>query len=134
IRRTHRDPGCFQISAWRFSTHTSGLLNAPKRPAEPSQCDDLLFLFFVQDIAHAGGAYPAASMSRTSLSLAGFQLIIIGRFWVTAEAIVCFAGRVELNRTPRESRTEHVRVSAPRSVSSNNRTDAARIFHKRGPT
>ena len=24
-------------------------------------------------------------MSRTSLSLAGFQLIIIGRFWVTAE-------------------------------------------------
>ena len=25
-------------------------------------------------------------MSRTSLSLAGFQLIIIGRFWVTAEA------------------------------------------------
>src|SRR5437773_9318668 len=28
---------------------------------------------------------PPDSMSRTSLSLAGFQLIIIGRFWVTAE-------------------------------------------------
>ena len=71
-RRTHCDPGCFQINACRFSTHTSGLLDAPKRPAEPSQCDDLLFLFFVQDIAHADGAYPA-----------GFNVpnvVIVGRF------------------------------------------------------
>ena len=58
-----------------------------KRPAEPSQCDDLLFLFFAQDIAHGDGAYrlSSQSMSRASLSLAGFQVTIIGRFWVTAE-------------------------------------------------
>jgi len=48
------------------------LLDASKRPAELSQRDDLLFLFFVQDIAHADGAYPSVSMSRTFL--------IVGRF------------------------------------------------------
>ncbi|MGA9803896.1 MAG: hypothetical protein WA383_22205, partial [Terriglobales bacterium] len=42
---------------------------------------------FVQDIGHAHGAYkpPRDSMSRTLLSLAGFQVIITGRFWVIAE-------------------------------------------------
>src|SRR5208282_473807 len=46
-----------------------------------------MFLFFVQDIGHAHGAYkpPPASMSQTLLSLAGFQVIISGRFWVIAE-------------------------------------------------
>ncbi|MFZ0359841.1 MAG: hypothetical protein WAL58_05350, partial [Terriglobales bacterium] len=41
----------------------------------------------VQDIGHAHGAYkpPRDSMSRTLLSLAGFQVIITGRFWVIAE-------------------------------------------------
>ncbi|MGB8583883.1 MAG: hypothetical protein WCD47_23915, partial [Candidatus Sulfotelmatobacter sp.] len=41
----------------------------------------------VQDIGHAHGAYkpPPDSMSRTLLSLAGFQVIISGRFWVIAE-------------------------------------------------
>jgi hypothetical protein len=29
------------------------LLNPPQRPAELSQCDDLLFLLFAQDITHA---------------------------------------------------------------------------------
>src|SRR5208282_4857978 len=45
-------------------------------------------LLFVQDIGHAHGAYkpPRDSMSRTLLSLAGFQVIITGRFWVIAEA------------------------------------------------
>jgi len=48
----------------------------------------LLFLLFVQDIGHAHGAYkpPRESMSRTLLSLAGFQVILIGQFWVIAEA------------------------------------------------
>jgi hypothetical protein len=48
-----------------------------------------LFLLFVQDIGHAHGGYkpPRVSMSRTPLSLAGFQVILIGRFWVIAEAL-----------------------------------------------
>jgi len=76
------------MCACRFSAHTRSLLDAPKRPAELSERDYLLFLFFIQDIAHADGAYPPVGMSRTlALSLAGFQLIIIGRFWVITEDI-----------------------------------------------
>ena len=43
---------------------------------------------FGADIGHAHGAYkpPPDSMSRTLLSLAGFQVITVGRFWVIAEA------------------------------------------------
>jgi hypothetical protein len=53
---------------------------------ELSERDYLLFLFFIQDIAHADGGYPPVGMSRTlALSLAGFQLITIGRFWVITE-------------------------------------------------
>jgi hypothetical protein len=45
-----------------------------------------LFLFFCQDIAHAGGGYPAGfNVPNSSLSLAGFEVIIYGRFWVIAE-------------------------------------------------
>ena len=70
---THRDPSGFQICPCCFSTHTRSLLDAPKRPAELSERDYLLFLFFIQDIAHADGAYPPVGMSRTlALSLAGF--------------------------------------------------------------
>ncbi len=48
----------------------------------------MLFLLFFQDIGHAHGAYkpPSASVSQALLSLAGFQVILIGRFWVIAEA------------------------------------------------
>src|SRR5439155_12033738 len=45
--------GRLQISTGRFSTHTGHLLDPPQRPAELSQRDDLLFLFFAQDITHA---------------------------------------------------------------------------------
>src|SRR5262249_19062543 len=91
-RQTHPDSGRFQVSSCGFSTYTGRLLDTPQRPAQLPQCDDLLFFFFAQDIAHVGGAYPPCSMSRTlSLSLAGFQLITIGRFWVITEAVA--AGR-----------------------------------------
>src|SRR5208337_3310381 len=87
--RTHRNPRRFQVRACGFPTDSGRLLDAPQRPAQPSQSYDLLFLLFVQDIGHAHGAYkpPRESMSRTLLSLAGFQVIITGRFWVIAEDI-----------------------------------------------
>jgi hypothetical protein len=58
------------------------LLDPPQRPAQPPQCDYLLFLFFVQDIAHAGGAYRLAGFNvpNAYLSLAGFEVTFIGRF------------------------------------------------------
>ena len=88
-RRPHRNPGRFQVGAGGFPTDAGRLLDAPQRPAQPSQSYDLLFLLFVQDIGHADGGYKPLpeSMSRTLFSLAGFQVILIGRFWVIAEGV-----------------------------------------------
>jgi hypothetical protein len=61
--------------------------NAPQRPSQPPQRDHLLFLFLVQDIAHVDAGYPRVRINvlDQSLPLAGFQVIIIGRFWVITE-------------------------------------------------
>jgi len=49
----------------------------------------LLFSIVAQDIAHADGAYMArrSQCPGRYLSLAGFELTLIGRFWVTAEDV-----------------------------------------------
>ena len=85
--RTHRNPSRFEVCAGGFATDPGRLLDPPQRPSQSPQSYDLLFLLFLQDIGHAHGAYkpPPASMSQTLLSLAGFQVILIGRFWVIAE-------------------------------------------------
>ena len=49
----------------------------------------MLFLFFVQDVTHiAEGIGPRVGINvlDSGLSLAGFQVIINGRFWVITEA------------------------------------------------
>src|ERR1019366_8201346 len=71
-----------------------------QHPPQPPQSEDLLFLLFVQDIGHAHGAYkpPRESMSRTPLSLAGFQVILIGRFWVIAEDRLLHGGSAYAKR------------------------------------
>jgi hypothetical protein len=50
----------------------------------------LLFLILAQDIAHADGAYLArrSQCPGRYLSLAGFEVTIIGRFWVTTEDVM----------------------------------------------
>jgi hypothetical protein len=48
----------------------------------------LLFFRFAQDVAHIDEGYRALRRNqrpRASFSLAGFQVTLIGRFWVTAE-------------------------------------------------
>jgi len=57
----------------------------PSRPRAKT-----VVLLFVQDIGHAHGAYkpPRESMSRTLLSLAGFQVILSGRFWGSSAHLV----------------------------------------------
>jgi hypothetical protein len=63
-------------------------LNAPQRPSQPPQRYDLLFLFIAQDIAHIDGGYrPCVEINvlNAALSLAGFQVIMYGRFWVFTE-------------------------------------------------
>jgi hypothetical protein len=62
------------------------LLNPPQRPSQPSQRDDLLFLFFAQDIHSTEGKSPSRSnVLDQLLPLAGFQVIPIGRIWVITE-------------------------------------------------
>ena len=41
-----------QIGSRRFPAHLCGFLNAPQRPSQPPQRDDLLFRLLVQDVAH----------------------------------------------------------------------------------
>ena len=89
-RRTHSDPGRFQIGAGGLPTHPGLLLDAPQWPSEPSQGNHLLFFRFAQDVAHIDEGYRALrriQRPRASFSLAGFQVTFIGRFWVTPEAI-----------------------------------------------
>jgi hypothetical protein len=57
----------------------------------------LLFCFFFQDVTHiAEGNRPRVGINvlDCGLSLAGFQVIINGRFWVITEAV-----RAERRRT-----------------------------------
>jgi hypothetical protein len=85
--RPNRNTGGPQIAADRLPPDVYGLFNAPQRPAQPPQRDDLLSLFLAQDIAHVDGGYSPRqeSMSRISCSV-GFQVITIGRVWVIPEA------------------------------------------------
>jgi hypothetical protein len=61
-------------------------LYAPQRPSQPSQRDNLLFLFFAQDIAHVTERNsPPVQCPDSAISLAGFQVSTYGRFWVSPE-------------------------------------------------
>jgi hypothetical protein len=87
--RPQGDPGSLQVGGRRFAPNTGVPLDAPQRPAQPPQSEDLLFLFFGQDVTHiAEGIGPRVGINvlDSGLSLAGFQVIIDGRFWVFTEA------------------------------------------------
>jgi hypothetical protein len=62
------------------------LLNTPQRPSQPPQRNDLLFLFFAQDIHLTEGKPHVIVNVLGSAPLAGFQVTLIGRFWVIPEA------------------------------------------------
>ncbi len=51
-RRTHSDPGRFQVGTGGLPTHPGLLLDAPQGPSESSQGYNLLFFRFAQDVAH----------------------------------------------------------------------------------
>src|SRR6185369_5026424 len=49
------DSGGLEVSSRRLPPNACFLLDAPQRPAQPPQRDDLLSLLFAQDIAHVDG-------------------------------------------------------------------------------
>ena len=82
-RRTHPDTGRLEIGTSRFSPHPSLLLDAPQRPSQSSQGYYLLSFRFAQDVAHADRSYNNSCRNqrpRLLLSLAGFEVTLIGRF------------------------------------------------------
>jgi hypothetical protein len=87
--RPNGNTGGPQIAADRLPPDVYGLFNAPQRPAQPSQRDDLLSFYFAQDIAHVDGGYSSRQdqCPGSVAPLAGFQVITIGRFWVIPEGI-----------------------------------------------
>jgi hypothetical protein len=71
--RTHCDTRSPEICSNGFAANMRCSFDAPQRPSQSSQRDDLLFLFFAQDIAHVTERnFSASSMSRFSY--------LIGRF------------------------------------------------------
>lgn len=65
----------------KLATNSGFVLDAPQRPAELTQRNDLILLFFAQDIAHIHGAILCRLNVQSPLSLVGFHAIIIGRTW-----------------------------------------------------
>jgi hypothetical protein len=62
--RSNGNAGCFEIAASRFPPYAGLLLDAPQRPAQPTERQDLLSFLFVQDIAHSTESMaPPSSMS-----------------------------------------------------------------------
>src|SRR5215472_1681074 len=84
-RRTYGDPRPAQISARGFSPHPGFPLDAPQRPSQSSQGYNLLLLIFTQDIAHARRLMLRSINVLAQFSMAGFEVTLHGRFWVTAE-------------------------------------------------
>jgi len=85
----HRDPCRFR-TAGRLPTHLGGLFDPPKRPREASQRYHLVFLVLAQDVAHAreGACTPCWRQRLGWLRVvAGFQVSINGRFWLSTEGL-----------------------------------------------
>src|SRR5579872_1722144 len=55
--RSKGNPGGFQVRGRRFPPYTGGSLDAPERPSQSPQRDDLLFVLFAQDVTHIVGGY-----------------------------------------------------------------------------
>ncbi len=78
-----RNPRRLEIGADRFTAGASCLFDAPERPTQTPEDQDLLSLLVAQDVAHAGVG-PCRPRRRQRLSrsplMAGFQVSINGRF------------------------------------------------------
>ena len=84
----HPKASGFQVAAGRLPAHPGGLFDAAERPAESPQRQNLLSFLVSQDVAHAAQErrVPRRRQRLGSLSeMAGFQVSINGRFWVSTE-------------------------------------------------
>ncbi len=92
-RRPDPDPRRLQVRARRLAAHARLRLDAPQRPSETAQCQNLFPLLSAQDVCHRGGRprLPPRVNVRGSPPLAGFQPSTIGRFWASTEGTAASA-------------------------------------------
>ena len=72
---TDGDAGGFQVGSSGFAPDAGFLLDAPQRPAQPPQRDDLLSLFFVQDIAHSTESKSPSSFNVLPIPIGRFSAV-----------------------------------------------------------
>jgi len=90
-RWTHHDPRRPEIRSGGFAANMGRSLDTPQLPPQPSQRDDLLFLFFAQDIARVTERNsPPVKCPDQAILLADFQVSTYGRFWVSERAVITF--------------------------------------------
>jgi hypothetical protein len=86
-RGSDRHAGRLQVGAGGLAPHARGGFDAPQRPFQPPQREYLLSLLVAQDIGHPGAdsCVDTVVNALRALRLAGFQVSITGRFWVSTE-------------------------------------------------
>ena len=62
-RRPDGDARSLQVASGSLPANSGFFLDAPQRPAQPPQRDDLLSFLFAQDIAHVDGGYPSIAVN-----------------------------------------------------------------------
>ena len=85
--RTAIPAACRYTLAVSRRTEVASSIRLSDQPSRPNQ--NLLSLVVAQDVAHPGGGSPPTRLSQRlgpSLLMAGFQMSINGRIWVSAEA------------------------------------------------
>src|ERR1700677_3636056 len=99
-RRSQRDPGNAQIIARRFTPHSRCLLDSTQGPPKPSQRDHLFASLFAQDISHPTKANgPRRKLCLYLFAMAGFQVTLYGRFWVTPKVRRPNTRKIHLSNT-----------------------------------
>ena len=127
-----RQPRRLQIGADRLAAAPGRLFDAPERPSQAPKRQDLLSLRVAQDVAHPGEG-PCRPCRRQRLSrgplMAGFQVSINGRFWVSPETrAVNWSITISIKRIwaalrlRLESNSENAACAAARSIPTMHRT------------
>lgn len=85
------DASLLQVTLYRVAVYAGLTLDAPQRPAEPSQRTHLFLFLGSQDVGHSRVATSWPTRRQRPLpdsQLAGFQVFPTGGFWVFSEAPV----------------------------------------------
>jgi len=84
----NRDSSCFQVNTCRLTTYPGLVLDATQEPFQPPQCYHLLPCLFASrhcSCRRRPLRFAEVNVQNGFFLMAGFQVTINGRYWVTAE-------------------------------------------------